>query len=222
MSTVFDEQAAAGYESWYETPEGARADALEKEALQRVLMGFSGVQTIIEVGCGTGHFTRWLADLGWTAVGLDLSAVMLAEARVLNDVPLTQGDAGRLPFSDGAFDVTTLITTLEFLEQPEAALVEAARVARRGLVLGVLNRCSILALRRRLSGLFHPTIYDSARFYSVSALKQLGRAAVGDVDRVEWLTTLFPGWTRRSGARPRPMARAPWGGFIVIGLHQTP
>jgi ubiquinone/menaquinone biosynthesis C-methylase UbiE len=137
---VFGEQAAAHYEDWYGTPEGRRADALEKAALHRLLGCFSRAWSILEVGCGTGHFTRWLSDEGLAAVGLDISAAMLAEARILDSVPLVQGDAVRLPFADGAFDVTALVTTLEFLERPREALAEALRVARRGVLLGVLNR----------------------------------------------------------------------------------
>jgi ubiquinone/menaquinone biosynthesis C-methylase UbiE len=219
MNVSFDEQVAAGYESWYQTTEGQRADKLEKAALRELLDGFSSAESILEVGCGTGHFTRWLHDVGGTAVGLDLSAPMLREAQARNGVPLVQGDAFRLPFADGAFDVTTLITTLEFLERPEAALAEAARVARRGVLLGVLNRWSPLALRRRLRGLFRPTIYDDARFYGPGALPERLRAlADGDV-RVTWHTTLLPGWARRP--TPHPPSHLPWGGFIAIVLRRV-
>jgi SAM-dependent methyltransferase len=217
MNTVFDEQAAAGYESWYETAEGARADALERAALRRLLEGFSGARSVLEVGCGTGHFTRWLRDAGWAATGLDLSAPMLSEARALNEVPLVRGDAFRLPFADGAFDVTSLITTLEFLEHPDAALAEAVRVAGRGLLLGVLNRWSLLGLRRRLRGLLRSTVYDQARFYGVRALERRLRAVADDAGLVVWRTTLFPCWEQ-----PWPQAHLPWGGFIAIALHQAP
>ncbi len=216
MNTVFDEEAAANYESWYETVEGARADALEKAVLRRLLEGFSGARSVLEVGCGTGHFTRWLRDAGWAAAGLDLSAPMLAEAWALNGMPLVRGDARRLPFADGVFDVTALITTLEFLDCPERALAEAVRVARDGVLLGVLNRWSLLGLRRRLSGLFRSTLYDYARFYGVRALERRLRAAADNAGRVVWRTTLFPCWER-----PWPQAHLPWGGFIAIALHQA-
>lgn len=219
MNAFFDDQVAASYESWYETVQGERAAALEKAALEELLEGFPGAGTILEVGCGTGHFTRWLHDAGWMAMGLDLSPAMLKEAQALDDAPLVQGDAFRLPFADGAFDVTSLITTLEFLERPEAALGEALRVGRQGVLLGVLNRWSLLALQRRLTGLFRPTIYDDARFYGLGALTTLLRAAADDATRVEWLTTLLPGWARR--VRPRPPARRPWGGFIAMALHKA-
>ena len=77
---------AAGYEAWYETS-GCRADRLEKALLKRLLTGFSRARTLLEVGCGTGHFTRWFDERGLQAMGLDLSSPMLAEAVRLGSPP---------------------------------------------------------------------------------------------------------------------------------------
>ena len=210
--SLFGEQAAAHYEAWYETPEGRRADRLEKAALGRLLHGFPKSGSVLELGCGTGHFTRWLSGGGLAAVGLDRSPAMLAQARALGGVPLVRGDAGRLPFADGAFDLAALITTLEFLEQPRQALVEALRVSRRGVILGVLNRWSVLGLQRRLAGLFRQTVYDAAHFYGVGELKRLLRSIAGAKAHVRWHTTLFPrSW-------PWLQARLPCGGFIAMAL----
>jgi SAM-dependent methyltransferase len=209
---TFDERVAAHYESWYETGEGRRADELEKAVLGWLLQGFPGSGSVLEIGCGTGHFSRWLDDQGLAAVGLDLSPAMLAEAQALGGAPLVQSDARRLPFADGAFDLTALITTLEFLEQPQEALAEALRVARRGIILGVLNRWSVVGLRRRLEGFFRPTVYNSAHFYGVGELERLLRSVAGGKAHLVWRTTLFPhGW-------PWSQARLPWGGFIGIAL----
>ena len=212
MTPGFGERVAAHYEAWYGTPEGRRADELEKAVLGRLLQRFPRPGCVLELGCGTGHFTRWLIDGGFSAVGLDLSAAMLAEAQALGGVPLVQGDARRLPFADRAFDLTALITTLEFLEQPRDALVEALRVSRRGVVVGVLNRWSVLGLQRRLAGLFRQTVYDAAHFYGVGELKRLLRSVAGGKARIAWRTTLFPRgclWSQ---------ARLPWGGFIGMAL----
>ena len=209
---VFDEQAVAHYEGWYETPEGRRADALEKASLRRLLEDFPRARSALEAGCGTGHFTRWLSDRGLAPVGLDRSAPMLTEARALNGVSLVMGDAHRLPFANGAFDLAAFVTTLEFLKWPREALAEALRVARRGLLLGVLNRWSPLGLQRRLVGLFRPTVYDPARFYGVGELKRLLRSVAGGEVRIVWHTTLFP------RAWPWKQANVPWGGFIAMAL----
>lgn len=218
--TAFDEEVAAHYEAWYETEEGRRADALEKTSLQRLLDRVPGARSVLEVGCGTGHFTRWIEEQGLSAVGLDLSTAMLLEAETGNQVPYVQADAHHLPFADNTFDLTAFVTTLEFLEAPQQALAEAIRVASRGLLLGVLNRWSVLALRRRLAGLFRPTVYKEAHFYSVGELRQLLHAATaearndgdGEGWRIIWHTTLFPRWM------PWERAEVPWGRFIAMAL----
>jgi len=222
---AFDERVAAHYETWYETPEGRRADELEKAVLGRLLQRFSGSGSVLEIGCGTGHFSRWLDDQGLITIGLDLSSAMLAEARALDGVPLVQSDARRLPFADGTLDLVAFITTLEFLKRPREALTEALRVAQRGVVLGVLNRWSALGLQRRLAGLLHPTIYDAAHFYGVGELKRLLRSVTGGKGHIVWHTTLFPRWMQRT-LRTLPMrpqwpwssVNLPWRGFIGMAL----
>ena len=140
---LFDEPSLAQYyEQWYEVGEGHRADLLEKELLGELLGGFSNVQSLLEIGCGTGHFTRYFAAFFPSVVGLDISSAMLQEARRLNAdrrMPYFMGDALHLPFSDASFDVVAFITTLEFLNKPQQALKEVGRVARQGLLLGVFN-----------------------------------------------------------------------------------
>lgn len=210
---VFGAQAAAHYEAWYATPEGRRADALEKAALQRLLQHFPQAQSVLEVGCGTGHFTRWLRAQGLAATGVDLSPAMLAQARTPGGLPLAQGEAIRLPFADGAFDLTALVTTLEFLDRPQAVLAEALRVSRHGLLLGVLNRWSALGLWRRLAGCFRPTVYDAAHFYGVGELGRLLRSVTQGAGHIVWHTTLFPRWW------PFPKAQQPWGAFIAMALR---
>jgi ubiquinone/menaquinone biosynthesis C-methylase UbiE len=210
--TAFGKRVAAHYEAWYETPEGRRADELEKTMLGWLLQAFPQLDSVLEIGCGTGHFSHWLGDQGLAVVGLDLSPAMLAEARALDGVPLVRGDARRLPFTDGAFDLTAFITTLEFLEQPQEALAEARRVARRGLILGVLNRWSVLGLQRRLEGLFRPTVYDAAHFYGVGELKRLLRSVARGKARIVWRTTLSP------RGCPWSQTVLPWGGFIGMAL----
>jgi ubiquinone/menaquinone biosynthesis C-methylase UbiE len=219
VATAFGERVAAHYEAWYETLKGQRADALEKALLCRLLGGFAGAHphrstaSVLEVGAGTGHFCRWLREQGLSAVGLDLSVAMLHQAQALDGLLLVRGNASRLPFADDTFDLVALITTLEFLERPRAALAEALRVARQGLLLGVLNRQSLLGLRRRLAGRLRPTIYDTAHFYSVRELRHLLRSVVGKKATLAWQTTLLPRvW-------PCPRSTLPWGGFIGMAVH---
>jgi len=183
---------------------------LETRLLAWLLSRFPEAKSVLEVGCGTGHFTRWLEHLGMHAVGLDASSAMLQEASSRNGGCYWQGDALNLPFGDGSFDLVALITTLEFLTDPGRALREAARVARMGLLLGVLNRQSLLALRRR--GLSAPP-WDSAHFFTVRQLRQLVRENLSSRRTgICWRTTLWP--IPCVGSLPLP-----WGDFIGMAVH---
>jgi SAM-dependent methyltransferase len=197
-----DVSVAAGYEGWY-CAAGRRADRLEKALLKRLMGGFPQAETILEVGCGTGHFTRWLNELGFHAVGLDLSPTMLAYASPPGNVDLTRGDALQLPFTTGAFDLLAMITALEFLENPLQALTEARRVSRLGLLLGVINRSSWVGRKYRRQG---GPIWGKARFLAPHELIELVRQACGESHDILWRTTLWPFCPGSS--------YLPWGGFI--------
>lgn len=206
----FDDPSEARHlEAWYSGP-GLRASRLEKQLLDRLLSTFPDAKTVLEIGCGTGHFTRWMTTRGLLATGLDLSAAMLVEANRLGGASFMEGDAMALPFADSEFDLSALITTLEFVANPELALVEAVRVAKHGLLLGVLNRHSLLAARRRLQG---KPRWKSVHFFTVTELLRLVRRTCGDrLESISWQTTLWPApWITSL-----PL---PWGGFIGMAVR---
>jgi SAM-dependent methyltransferase len=188
------EEAAARYEPWYATSRGRRTDRAERALLAWLLGWFPGTRRVLEIGCGTGHFTQWLAGRGCAAIGLDRSPAMLREARTLaRGTPLVLADAHRLPFRDGAVDVSALVTTLEFLEQPTRALEESVRVAERGLVLVVLNRCSLGALSRRWGPQSRGSLLASARDLSRERLRGALEKAAGErLLGMHWRSTLLP------------------------------
>jgi SAM-dependent methyltransferase len=203
-----DPATVAGYEAWYQTT-GRRADRLEKALLGRSLAGFAGTSTVLEIGCGTGHFTRWFTERGLRAVGLDLSPPMLVEAIRLGSPPCVHGDGLALPFLADAFDLVSLITTLEFTPNPAHALAEALRVARCGLILGVLNRQSVLGRQLRREG---GPIWEAARFFTPGELVHLVRRAADERPvKIVWRTTLWPLWP---GSLPLP-----WGGFSGMAVR---
>jgi len=210
VANPFDDPAlVARYEDWY-AGEGRRADTLEKQLLAKMRGEFPQAKDVLEVGCGTGHFTRWLAGQQLRAVGLDISEVMLAEARRRDGVEYVHGDAQALPFADQTWDLVALITTLEFVPDPERAILEAMRVARKGLLLGVLNRWSLLTLGYRRSG---KPLWKSAHFFTPAELKRLVHRTAGDrLQDVRYRTTLWP----------VPLVTdlpLPWGGFIGMAVH---
>jgi SAM-dependent methyltransferase len=86
---------------------------------------------ILDVGCGTAHIIRELADARSSSffVGLDVSSAMLKRAGVnnvgLSNLTLVEGDGCTLPFDNGSLDI--IITRLA-----EYSVHEAFRALRRG------------------------------------------------------------------------------------------
>ena len=90
-------------------------------------LGLGSCDRILDVGCGTGELTRVLREDGdGDVVGLDADATLLSSVAG----PTVRGDATRLPFRDGAFDLVACQALLINLPDPVAAVREFARVAR--------------------------------------------------------------------------------------------
>ncbi len=102
---------------------------------------------LLDIGSGRGKFLWPLLDafpaLPVTAVDKDPRRVRNLEAVHLGGVErltVRQADATQLPFTDGAFDVVTLLEVLEHISAPAIALGEAVRVARRYVLISVPSK----------------------------------------------------------------------------------
>lgn len=203
-------EIAAGYENWYKTS-GYQADIKEKSLLKWLLKKFPLAGSMLEIGCGTGHFTRWFEDQGMQTTGLDQSRNMIREAQTIGHQVYIQGDAQNLPFPSNSFDVVAMITALEFLPAPAHCLAEALRISRQGIILGVINKQSSLGRKYKQAG---GPIWDAAVFYTPKDLKRIIHKTDGKARKIHWRTTLFP---FLSGSLPLP-----WGGFIGMSIVNNP
>ncbi|HEY3955696.1 MAG TPA: class I SAM-dependent methyltransferase, partial [Streptosporangiaceae bacterium] len=101
--------AAMGHHAWAEAePSWGIWSVAEAEA--GVLPANLHGRDSIELGCGTGYISAWLARRGARPAGLDNSAAQLATARQLQDrfglrFPLVHASAERVPFADASFDL---------------------------------------------------------------------------------------------------------------------
>lgn len=85
----------------------------------------------LDVGCGTGMSTLALKEIAARVVGLDASAEMVAHAPEGVGVEFCVGDAARLPFAAGAFDLLTVCQVFHWLDRARF-MAEARRVLRAG------------------------------------------------------------------------------------------
>lgn len=146
-------EIAAAYNEWaetYDTVENRTRD-LAAEVLRKVDLNFQG-RRVIEVGCGTGRNTEWLArpEAGSTnIVAMDFSDAMLARARVrvnYSRVRFMQHDVrATWPLADDSADVVIVMLVLEHVEDLQPVFAEAARTLSTG---GELFICELHPTRQ--------------------------------------------------------------------------
>ena len=105
----------------------------------------------IELGCGTGYVSAWLARRGARPAGLDNSAAQLATARHLQDrfglrFPLLHANAEQAPFTGASFDLAISEYGASIWCDPYAWIPEAARLLRPGGQLIFLVNSVLLML----------------------------------------------------------------------------
>jgi len=201
----FDE-VANSYDSWYADRRGAMYDRLEKKLIANFLPTETEGKRLLEIGCGTGHWSRFFSQCGFEVTGLDISERMVNTAlqKGIPNVSFYVADGHLLPFQDSTFDLTAAITTLEFVRDAEVVLQEMIRCTRKPgrIVLGMLNVLSTVnRQKQRLGRPENP--YAAARLFSPVELREFleqhGQVEIfvgGFVPTQNWLISLAP-WIDR-------------------------
>jgi ubiquinone/menaquinone biosynthesis C-methylase UbiE len=184
------------YDDWYKSGFGKYASQLEDKLMLELLKPEPG-QTLLDIGCGTGRHLLLFENLGLRTIGIDTSPSMLAKAKEkVNKSFLTLlSDTADFPFEDKSLDSSVIFLVLEFSKNPLELLKEAERVTRRRVFIGFLNRYSLLALQRRIKGLFKKSIYKKARFYSLFKLRKILRDSFM-FKSLTWEGVIFLPWLR--------------------------
>lgn len=86
----------------------------------------------LDIGCGAGAQTRFLADEGFATIGVDGSPAAIA--RCCGRPKYMVADAVALPFANAAFDLVVDVCCLQHLDYDDAtmAVAEVARVLKPG------------------------------------------------------------------------------------------
>lgn len=155
-------------------------------------------EEVLDVGCSFGRYTIFASECGKFAVGLDKECERLVEAKE-KGVIVVAADAAYLPFGNDSFDTVLLFDVLEHTPDDVAVLKEAARVARRNILLSVPKSDTYT---RHDAGLTYHSYIDPShlRYYTEESLSEAIRRAGFSDFRMEHFSKVRPAlFYRRAG-----------------------
>ena len=182
-------------------------DALDLKAGMRLL----------DAGCGAGGALVLAAKRGAIGAGLDAAPGLLGIARDrLPDADLREGDLEALPWADETFDVATAFNSVQYAEDPVAALAEIRRTLRGGGRIGVVTwgapeHCEMRDVLAAVGSVLPPPPPGAGGPFALSApgaleglLADAGFTAVGasDVDTPYAYADLDAAWRSIAAAGP--------------------
>ncbi|WP_099864617.1 ArsR/SmtB family transcription factor [Pararhizobium haloflavum] len=137
------------------------------------LIGQTPFDSMLDLGTGTGRILQLFEGLYRRGIGVDASRDMLAVARSnldrsgLSHASVRHGDIFNLPLDRDSFDLVTIHQVLHYLQSPDAAIAEAARMLRPSGRLAIVDFAPHVLDRLREDhahmrlGFSHETIVDA-------------------------------------------------------------
>ncbi|WP_181787547.1 demethylmenaquinone methyltransferase [Streptomyces phytophilus] len=215
VAAMFDD-VAANYDLTNDVLSLGQA-RLWRRAVARAVDARPG-QRVLDLAAGTGTSSLPFTAAGAYVVPCDFSLGMLREGKRRHPrLPLTAGDATRLPFADGVFDAVTISFGLRNVQETAAALREMRRVTRPG---GRLVICEFS----------HPTWAPFRTVYTeylMRALPPIAERVSSSPDAYVYLAESIRAWPDQPGLAAR-LAAAGWtrpawrnlsGG--IVALHRA-
>lgn len=173
------EVAAAYFSKIAQQWDQVRSLHVEESKVEEALIGLldNGVESLLDIGTGTGQILKVFGSRVKRAEGIDLSREMLAVARVnleqtgLKNCSVREANMYQLPYQAGSFQVAIIHQVLHFADDPGRAIAEAERILSPG---GCLLVCD-----------FAP--HDLEELREEHAHRRLG---FSDKEVIEWLTNV--------------------------------
>ncbi|MBN2757500.1 MAG: class I SAM-dependent methyltransferase [Bacteroidales bacterium] len=162
---------ATEYDKYYQTDFGIKIDEIEKNIIKEFLQELKSKE-IIEIGCGTGHWTNFLSDLGFIIDASDISEKMLLEAQNKNikNAEFSVKNAEQLNYPDNSADNIIAVTSLEFVENQQLAVNEIYRILKPNgyFICAGLNLNSDLGKNKA-----NDEVYKNAKFFTYNNLNEI-------------------------------------------------
>jgi ubiquinone/menaquinone biosynthesis C-methylase UbiE len=170
MNIFAKQNIAEAYDAYYQTEFGKKVDEIEIKLVAGLLEHVSST-SIIELGCGTGHWTEFFISKGFSVKGIDNAEAMLNIARAKNiNADFLLADSTNLPFETGSQPMVSAITMVEFVDDQDQVAKEIYRILAPGgwLLLGSLNKESVLGKNQA-----QDEVFQHADMLDAEALHQL-------------------------------------------------
>jgi SAM-dependent methyltransferase len=213
---------AEDYDAWYTTERGRRVAETEYAVLKDRLAP-RPADKLLDIGCGTGQFTRrFAADGTLKVLGLDpnIDWLQFAARKRAAGEHFIAGDATALPFADRSVDLTVSVAALCFIGDQRRAVSELVRVTGRRFAVGLLNRHSALYLKKGRHG--GVGAYKGAHWHTASEAKALfANQPVRNLQARTALASTGAGRLARLLETLLP-ASWPWGAFLVVAGDIAP
>lgn len=141
-ATYFDKRSSEWEELYAKDPRFARRFKLLTEFIAPFVKRYN-TKTVLDYGCGTGLYSRWLAQQGVTVTSLDVSDEMLRRGRELSKgLPITFERASDEAIAAHApYDAVISLSVLEYINDWKHTLLTLNASMKPGgvLVLSVPN-----------------------------------------------------------------------------------
>lgn len=200
-----------------------RAEFFRAQILDRLPAGGDW----LDVGCGSGFFSRMIAPQASSILGVDGSAEMVEVARTLAGRDnlaakvsfQTIATVEALPLAPLTFDGVLCLSVLEYLEDPHACVAEIARVSRPGakIALSVPYAGSWIRRALKLASAVRAQVSRGQAYLASSRWTWSRRDAAAMIEqsglRLEHMQLFDP-------ALPR--AAWPWGGSLIYLICTKP
>lgn len=199
------------------TNEKSRLQTVIREEERAILTDLPAPGRLLDIGAGTGWWSRILSRRGFQVTALEPSVAMRRIGAAESDEPIDwrAGSAEELALPDASFDFVLMVTVLEFVAEPSRAMAEAWRVLRAGgtLLVGHLDPQSPWVAHYRHLADKGVAPWSSARFVESEQIAQwLGRPA----DRRTSCVFLAPNAAPPFEAADRAGRRAGNAGAFVV------
>ncbi len=139
------------------------------QARLALILNYAG-ERILDVGCATGDYVRYLTTRGYDAHGLDILPAKEWEA--VPERRIRQGDIQKLPFVDGEFDTVTAFEVLEHVDDADMAIEELKRVSRKNIILSVPDCQEPQVFKESGLAFHHWTDRTHLHFFTAETLRQ--------------------------------------------------